>query len=121
VPVLQERRYYIPSCILITVLWAAASYFMHRQGLDTPIGARSAYLDQMCISFLYIPLMLRQPNLDNYSYPAAWLRTIGTGMNTIFMNIHYPDDYFLRLIATASTALDITYVYLFWLRRRASR
>lgn len=121
VPVLRERRYYIPSCILITVLWAAASYFMHIQGLDTPIGARSAYLDQMCISFLYIPLMLRQPDLKNYSYAAAWLRTIGTGMNTIFMNIHYPDDYFLRLIATASTALDLTYVYLFTMRLRRQR
>lgn len=118
VPALAKRWVYVTSCVLITVLWAAASYFMHIQGLDTPIGARSAYLDQMCISFLYIPLMLRQPRLENYSWAAAWLRTIGTGMNTVFMNIHYPDDYFLRLIAIASTMLDCTYVYLFWMRRR---
>jgi hypothetical protein len=65
--------------------------------------------------------MLRQKSLENYSFAAAWLRMLGTGMNTVFMNIHYPDDYFLRLIATVSTVLDCTYIYLFWMRRRQLR
>jgi hypothetical protein len=121
VPQLQPLKVHIPVCVLVTLFWVAAVYFMHVQGLDTPIGARSAYLDQLCISFLYIPLMLRQKSLENYSFAAAWLRMLGTGMNTVFMNIHYPDDYFLRLIATVSTVLDCTYIYLFWMRRRQLR
>lgn len=121
VPQLRPLRVHIPVCILVTLFWVAGVYFMHAQGLDTPIGARSAYLDQLCISFLFIPLMLRQKSLENYSFAAAWLRMLGTGMNTVFMNIHYPDDYFLRLIATVSTVLDCTYIYLFWMRRRELR
>lgn len=120
-PQLRPLKVHIPVCLGVTLFWVAGVYFMHVQGLDTPIGARSAYLDQLCISFLFIPLMLRQKSLENYSFAAAWLRMLGTGMNTVFMNIHYPDDYFLRLIATVSTVLDCTYIYLFWMRRRQLR
>ncbi|HKH43043.1 MAG TPA: hypothetical protein VKM72_00070 [Thermoanaerobaculia bacterium] len=114
----RGRGFYVPACIFATVAWVAGVYAMHVSGLDEPIGATSAYLDQLCISFLYIPLLLRQKSLENFSFSAAWLRTIGTGMNTVFMNIHYPDNYFLRFIATLATTLDFTYVYLFWRMRR---
>jgi hypothetical protein len=115
------RSFYVPACIFTTVAWVAGVYSMHVSGLDTPIGATSAYLDQLCISFLYIPLLLRQKSLENFSFAAAWLRTIGTGMNTVFMNIHFTDNYFLRFIAILATALDCTYVYLFWKMRRELR
>ncbi len=115
------RGWYAPACVFTTVAWVLGVYSMHVTGLDTPIGATSAYLDQLCISFLYIPLLLRQKSLENFSFAAAWLRTIGTGMNTVFMNIHYPDNYFLRFIAILATTLDCTYVYLFWSMRRQLR
>jgi hypothetical protein len=115
------RSFYVPACIFTTLAWIAGVYSMHVSGLDTPIGATSAYLDQLCISFLYIPLLLRQRSLENFSFAAAWLRTIGTGMNTVFMNIHFTDNYFLRFISILATTLDCTYVYLFWRMRRELR
>lgn len=115
------RRIYVPACIFTFLFWVGGVYTMHISGLDEPIGATSAYLDQLCISFLYIPLLLRQKSLENFSWNAAWLRTLGTGMNTVFMNIHFTDNYFLRFIATLATALDCTYVYLFWRMQRQLR
>ncbi len=45
---------------------------IHSQGLDNEVGGRAAYLIQLSISFLYVPLMLRQANLDNFSFTANW-------------------------------------------------
>ena len=118
VPVLQKRPYYIGSCVLITVLWAAASYFMHVQGLDTPIGARSAYLDQMCISFLYIPLMLRQTSLEHFSFTANWTRALGSAMVVVFFLLHYPDDRFLLTIGATAAVTDATFLVLFKRKQR---
>jgi hypothetical protein len=114
------RPYYVRICLGIAVAWGIGLYCLHISHLDTPIGATSAYLCQLCISGLYLALFLRQGKTEPFSSAAGWLRTIGTGMNTVFMNIHYPDNYFLRFIANLSTALDIGYLYLFLKARRAT-
>lgn len=108
------RSYHVPLCLFSAVAWVFGVYSMHTSNLDTPIGATSAYLAQLCISFLYIPLLLRQGTSQRFSFSAGWLRTVGTGMNTVFMHMHYPDNHFLRVIATLSTILDVTYVFLAW-------
>jgi hypothetical protein len=114
------RSVFAPMCITVAAGGAAATYFLYTSGLDEPIGAVSAYLAQLLISILYVGLLLRQGDPERFSLWAAWLRTIGTLMNTIFMNIHYPDNYFLRFISIAAAPIDFTYIYLLWRIKRAA-
>lgn len=117
----QLRRYYVPLCLFTAVCWSVAVALMHTSGLDTPIGANSAYIAQLGISALYIILIVRQTSLKNFSFTVAWMRTLGTGMNTVFMNIYagYTDNYFLRFIAILATTLDCSCVVIFLRKRRA--
>lgn len=115
------RSIFAPLCVTIAAGAAAATYFLYTTGYDEPIGAVSAYLAQLLISILYVGLLLRQEDPAKFSLWAAWLRTIGTGMNTVFMNIHYPDNDFLRFISIVSAPIDLTYCCLLWRMKRAAR
>jgi hypothetical protein len=96
----------------------AATYYMHHQGLDNVVGGRSAYLIQLSISFLYVPLMLRQPTLENFSFNANWLRAVGSAMVVVFFFLHFPDDTFLQTIGCAAAVVDAAFLYLFVQKRR---
>jgi hypothetical protein len=121
IPELRKKSVYVPFCILTAAAAAAATYFMHVQGLDDGVGGRSAFLIQLSISGLYIPLMLRQPDLKNFNYAASWYRSLGSALVVVFFYLHYPTDRFLLLIGTASAVTDATFLYLYWLRRAELR
>ena len=72
----------------------------------------------MLISFLYIPLMLRQRSLMGWSMWAAWTRTLGTGLIGVFAFMHYPGLPFLLAMAVIATLVDFIYIHLFASRRR---
>lgn len=110
------RRHFRPLAVFTAIAWAAAFYAMIRSGLDTPIGANSAYILNLGISVLYIFVLLQHRSPERFSTAVAWLKMIGTGMNTVFMNIHppYADNYFLRFISILTTTLDCVYIYLLW-------
>ena len=118
VPQLAPRRIFIPMCLFIAVMAGAATYYMHVQGLDNTVGGRSAYLIQMSISFLYVPLMLRQPTLENFSFNANCLRAVGSALVVVFFFLHFPDDTFLLTIGCASAVVDAVFLYLFVQRRK---
>jgi hypothetical protein len=118
VPRLQKRSLYVPACLGIAAFAATVTYFMYKQGLDNAVGGRSAYLIQLTISFLYIPLMLRQEDLSHFSYAANWLRALGSAMVVVFFYLHYPEDTFLLTIGTVAAIVDGTFLYLFAQRRR---
>jgi hypothetical protein len=62
-------------------------------------------------------------NLSRVSWLIAWLKMIGTGTNTVFMNIYppYADNHFLHYLSIATTTVDCVYIYLVWkLQRQAS-
>ncbi|UOZ07013.1 hypothetical protein [Amycolatopsis sp. WQ 127309] len=90
------------------------------QGLDTPAGAISAYIAQLFISVLYYTLALR-PDMPArlFSLTFAWLRTAGSGVMTVFMLLHYPDNHFLIGMAVLSAALDVGYLVLFTRKKNA--
>ena len=88
-----------------------------KQGLDVG-GFLSAYICQLPISFLYIPLMLRQKSLVGWSRWTAWTRTLGTGMIGVFIFMRYPHMPFLLTAAVISTTVDFVYIYLFTKRRK---
>jgi hypothetical protein len=117
------RKHFRPLAVVTAVGWGSVFYAMKRSGLDTHIGANSAFVLNFVISLLYIFLFLQQlqrRQVHQMSYAVAWLKMIGTGMNTIFMNIHpeYSGDYFLRLFAIMTTVLDCSYIFLLWRYRR---
>ncbi len=118
VPQLQKRSVFVPMCLGIAVMAGAATYFLHSQKLDNDVGGRAAYLIQLTISFLYVPLMLRQPDLRNFSFTANWTRALGSAMVVVFFFLHYPLDNFLLTIGTASAIVDSVFLVLFVQRRR---
>src|SRR5262249_55838239 len=88
------------------------------QGLDVGSTIQSAYICQMPISFLYIPLMLKQKSLVGYSVWAGWARTLGTGLIGVFAFMRYSDHAFLLAMAVLATLVDFIYIYLLYNRRR---
>jgi ABC-type multidrug transport system fused ATPase/permease subunit len=120
------RKVLRPLLVTIAVSHVAAFYSMGVSCLDTPIGATSAYLLNVYLSALYIFVLFQQRalgNLARVSWLIAWLKMIGTGMNTIFMNIHpeYAHNYFLRFTSIAVGVIDCVYIYLVWRLKRQAR
>ena len=112
------RRNLVPISLAGTVAFGLGYYFFTRQGHDTFIGANSAYIAQLFISAYCLLLLIRAPDLVGFSLAIGWLRSVGTGMNTVFMLLHYRDNHFLHTLALTSLVLDALYLWTF-LRRKA--
>ena len=111
------KKYWVPICIFLLACSAALYGTFVQQGLDVGSTIQSAYICQMPISFLYIPLMLKQKSLMGYSVWAGWARTLGTGLIGIFAFMRYPDHPFLLSMAVIATLVDFIYMYLLYSRR----
>ena len=112
------KRHFKPLIIFVAVCWGLLYWFFKAQGYDTPIGANSAYVAQILISILYLLLILRHRKFVWSSAPIAWLRSLGTGFISIFMFLHYPENYLLLMLCTLSAVIDGVYLYVF--HRRTS-
>jgi hypothetical protein len=112
------KRYWVPVCVFLLACSAVLYGSFVQQGLDVGSTIQSAYICQMPISFLYIPLMLKQKNLVGYSVWAGWSRTFGTGLIGVFAFMRYPDHLFLLAMAVIATLVDFIYMYLLYARRR---
>jgi hypothetical protein len=112
------KRFWAPVCLFLAASSAVFYGTFVKQGLDVGSTVQSAYICQMPISFLYIPLMLRQKSLVGWSLWAAWSRTLGTGLIGVFAFLRYPDHPFLLSMAVVATLVDFIYIALFSARRR---
>ena len=112
------KKYWTAICLFLLVGNAVFYGTFVRQGLDVGSTIQSAYICQLPISFLYIPLLLRQRSLVGWSVWAGWARTWGTGLIGVFAFMRYPDHPFLLAMAVISTAVDFVYMYLLIQRRR---
>ncbi|QBC44555.1 transmembrane-type terpene cyclase [Iodobacter fluviatilis] len=108
------------------IVWTSVVFFilvywsMTLAGIDTPTGARSAYICQFIISLLCMILLIQQPSAVGYAWSIAWLRTLGTGLISIYMYLHNPADVFILVLAASSTILDVAYCgYVWQLRKQA--
>jgi hypothetical protein len=111
------KKHFIPLSLATTVAFTVVYYFFTKEGHDTLIGANSAYIAQLFISSFCLLLLIKSPTLFGFSPAIGWLRSVGTGMNTIFMLLHYPDNHFLHSMALLSMALDAAYLVLFHVRK----
>jgi hypothetical protein len=96
-------------------------YFFIAEGHDTRIGANSAYIAQLIVSGPCLLMLLKNPGLAGLSFHVAWLRSFGTGANTVFMYLHYPGNHFVQAMATVAFVLDMLYLGIFLRFRRALR
>jgi len=119
------RTYLRPLLVLSAVFQGTVFYLMSISGLDTPIGANSAFLLNFYLSGLYVFVLFQQRELGNLgrvSWPIAWLKMVGSAMAAVFVNIHagYADNHFLHFISVSITVVDCCYIYLVWrLKRQA--
>lgn len=107
------QKYFKPICWMFLFLFTLLYYFFTNEGHDTLIGANSAYIAQMFISILSLGLLLNQGNLKGFSFHVAWLRSFGTGANTVFMFMHYPSNHFLHSMAASSFVIDMVFLWVF--------
>jgi hypothetical protein len=112
------KRHFKPLILAATAGFFILYYFFTAEGNDTSIGANSAYIAQLFISAYYLLVILEPRDLRYFSTAVAWLRSVGTGMNTVFMLIHYPEYHWLHAMGLIALALDATYIFLFYRRRR---
>lgn len=111
-------RYFKPLVVATVVGMTILYYFFKSGGYDTPIGATSAYIAQMFISALYLLLLTRHLKFVWQSLSISWLRTVGTGLNTVFLILHYPGMYFLQSLGIMALIIDSVYLYFFITGRR---
>jgi hypothetical protein len=113
------KRYWIPLCLALFIAAAAFYGSFVREGLDLGSTIESAYLCQLLVSFLYIPLMLSQKSLIGWSMWTASTRTLGTALIGAFAFMRYPGHAFLLTMAVIATVVDCFYIALFTVRKRA--
>ncbi len=111
----RNFKFFSGACIAI---FGFIYYFFVKQGLDEPIGATSAYLCQLLLSWTCLWTLMANPQELRFSMWVAWLKAYGTGMNTVFMYIHYPDNHLVHTLATVSFFIDHLYIWILWQRLR---
>jgi len=115
------EKYFKPMTVLIFLAWGVLFYFYRAQGLDNSLGTISAIQLNMVISALYIVLILSKPDLYGMSYAIAWLKMLGTGLVTVFLFLHFPDNHFIQTMGICVFIVDNVYIYLFAKRRRQEK
>lgn len=114
-------RHLKPLAIVGALVIGVLVYAFIKQGLDSPMGARSGYIVQLPISILYFLLLYNPAHRVHLSKAIAWSRVLGTGLVGVFMVLHYPHDAFLLVMVAVSSMLDVVYLQqLHALTRRAA-
>lgn len=112
-------RAHFKSLLTVTgVFWLGIYGLLKVQGYETPIGSVSAYICQFVISILCLYLIINVKTLYGFSWHIAWLRGVGTGLVSLFMFSHYPENYFVHFLCVFSGICDLTYMIYFWKRMK---
>lgn len=113
------RRHFTPATVFLILAFGVLYYFFVKQGMDEPIGANSAYICQVILSGSCLLLLLGSPTAAGFSTAVAWLKCVGTGMNTVMMFLHFPTNRFLHALGVIAFVIDVTYILNLARRRRA--
>jgi hypothetical protein len=101
------------------IAWAVMIFFFVADHHDTGYGANSGYILNVMMSAMYIELVLRH-DIRDFSAVVAWSKGIGTALLSVFNFMVKPDMPFLLALCVVTLLLDITYVAVFYARRRAA-
>lgn len=104
------RKHFTPAVLLIILAFTVLYYFFAKQGMDTPIGSNSAYICQVILSASCLLLLLGRESAEGFSMAVAWLRTLGTAMNTVMMLSHFPDNRLLHSMGIMAFVMDMIYI-----------
>lgn len=105
--------------LFVTAILFSGLYFLTYSSAgrhDHFIGSVTAYADNVLISVTYLFQLARLKDVRGMSPAVSWLKMIGTGLNTIFMMIVFPNDPFVWGMGISLWTLDM--LYIFWLRQR---
>ena len=112
------KKNFMLYAVAITILWGILYMVMKDAGYETPIGAISAYVLNSAISILYVVNFFRLATIDHLSKWIAWLKTWGTGLISVFMVMHYPENHFIHFWAAIILFFDVWYIVLLHRGRR---
>ena len=112
------KRNYVVYAFTLTILWGVLYFVMKDAGYETPIGAISAYVLNAAISILYVVNFFRLEDISHLSKWIAWLKAWGTGLISVFMVMHYPENHFIHFWAVIILFFDAWYVMLLHKGRR---
>jgi len=104
------KKYFRPAVAFGIPVWILGIYFFVAQGFDTPTGLISGYVLNVIIAALYILLVLRHPNMGDFSDLVAWSKMLGTALASVFCFWVLADKKLLLVMCVACFALDTSYI-----------
>lgn len=113
------RKYRGPLMLGMFLIWGAFFYAFTSQGLDTPMGARSALVLNVVMSMAYLAQSLRPQSGGFHSVEIAICKGLGTGLFTLFVFIATPTDYLSMTLGAISFILDALYTIRIWYTDRS--
>jgi len=108
----RVRRHFRAIGVVCIAGFGILYYFFVRQGLDEPIGATSAYICQLILSWACLWVLVSFPAERRFSMWVAVLKGYGTAMNTWFMFLHYPENHLVQALGTIAFGIDNLYIVL---------
>jgi hypothetical protein len=93
--------------------WVLMLYY-YIKNYDFPVshnGVYSGYIINVMMSALYIPMLLRLGDSQQFSKWAGWLKGVGTLLISVFCVLKYNDGFLLSMCAVTAL-LDAVYIYL---------
>jgi hypothetical protein len=111
------RRVYKPMILGGAAFLGLLYYFFRTSGhQDYEIGAATAYIDNCLMSVLYLFMLSRLTDVRGLAPSIAWMKMIGTGTNTVFMILRFPQDRFIHALGIGLFVCDV--IYIVWLRQK---
>ncbi len=93
--------------------WVLMLYY-YIKNYDFPVshnGVYSGYIINVMMSALYIPMLLRLGDSQQFSKWAGWLKGVGTLLISVFCFLRYTDGFLLSM-CVVTALLDAGYIYL---------
>jgi len=101
--------------------WVIILYY-YIKNYDFPVshnGVYSGYIINVMMSALYIPMLLRLGDSQQFSKWAGWLKGVGTLLITGFCLLKYNDGFLLSMCGVTAL-LDAIYIYLIMRNKAAA-
>jgi hypothetical protein len=95
--------------------WLVVLYFFIENGYDNAIGANSAFIIQLVISFTYLMLLLR---IDKFrgklNVSISWLRMFGSLLIGVMCIMHWPQNTWITSMVVIFMMIDIFFLVLMY-------